>query len=204
MPANTSYHLKGELLGACSCDWGCPCNFEAPPTTGFCEGMYVWHIREGTIGAVIVSGLTIAWGAHSPAAVHLGSLTGVWVFDQRATPLQREALEDLVTRNPDAVPFAIFASLTTTLLGVHLAPFDLALDGRRSRLQVPGFIDLVLVPMTNPVTGEEEPATLLKPKGFTSQRQELCASTVFKLSAGGLRFDHSGKYAEYSEFEYRG
>ena len=26
------YHFSGVMLGACSCDWGCPCNFEAPPT----------------------------------------------------------------------------------------------------------------------------------------------------------------------------
>ena len=41
------YYLKGHLLGACSCDWGCPCSFEARPTQGFCEGNYVWHIEEG-------------------------------------------------------------------------------------------------------------------------------------------------------------
>ena len=29
------YHLSGDLLGACSCDWGCPCNFEAAPTQGW-------------------------------------------------------------------------------------------------------------------------------------------------------------------------
>src|SRR5262252_6759515 len=35
MAEKTPYHLKGVLLGACNCDWGCPCNFEAPPTYGF-------------------------------------------------------------------------------------------------------------------------------------------------------------------------
>ena len=42
-----TYHLKGHLLGACSCDWGCPCSFEARPTQGWCEGSYVWHVEEG-------------------------------------------------------------------------------------------------------------------------------------------------------------
>ena len=36
MTNKTSYSLKGVLLGACSCDWGCPCNFEMPPSRGFC------------------------------------------------------------------------------------------------------------------------------------------------------------------------
>jgi hypothetical protein len=57
--------------------------------------------------------------------------------------------------------------------------------------------------MTNPVTGDEEPATLLKPKGFTSQQQELCATATFRLTSAGLSYDHSGKYAEFSTFEYK-
>jgi hypothetical protein len=48
MAEKISYHLKGVMLGACNCDWGCPCNFEAPPSKGFCEGGYLWHVQEGT------------------------------------------------------------------------------------------------------------------------------------------------------------
>jgi hypothetical protein len=39
-----SYYLKGVVLAGCSCAWGCPCNFEAPPTKGFCEGEDLWHV----------------------------------------------------------------------------------------------------------------------------------------------------------------
>ena len=39
--------MNGSLIGACNCDWGCPCNFDAPPTYGHCEGMYVWAVDEG-------------------------------------------------------------------------------------------------------------------------------------------------------------
>jgi hypothetical protein len=42
--------MKGILLGACNCDWGCPCSFNAPPTHGKCEGGYLWHIEEGKFG----------------------------------------------------------------------------------------------------------------------------------------------------------
>ena len=46
----TEWSMQGTLLGACSCDWGCPCSFDAPPTRGFCEGGYVWHIDTGNFG----------------------------------------------------------------------------------------------------------------------------------------------------------
>lgn len=58
--------------------------------------------------------------------------------------------------------------------------------------------------MKNPVTGEEEPVTLIKPKEFTSKQQELCSTSALRLTSEGLAFDHSGKYGEFSLFEYQG
>src|SRR6476646_4454560 len=36
--AADNLRLNGTVLIACNCDWGCPCNFNAPPTTGTCAG----------------------------------------------------------------------------------------------------------------------------------------------------------------------
>jgi hypothetical protein len=77
------------------------------------------------------------------------------------------------------------------------------LEGIRSRVTIPETLELALAPMINPVTGEEEPATLM-PKGFTPQVQELCATAVLRFSKEGLAYDHSGKYGEFSPFEYNG
>ena len=46
----TAWTLKGTVLISCNCDWGCPCNFNAPPTAGHCEGGWTWHIDHGTFG----------------------------------------------------------------------------------------------------------------------------------------------------------
>jgi hypothetical protein len=45
--ATTQWALKGTVLIACNCDFGCPCNFNALPSHGFCEGGWTWHINEG-------------------------------------------------------------------------------------------------------------------------------------------------------------
>ena len=44
----------------------------------------------------------------------------------------------------------------------------------------------------------------MKPKGFTAQVQELCATAVLRFSKEGLSYDHSGKYGESCRFEYKG
>jgi hypothetical protein len=51
-----------------------------------------------------------------------------------------------------------------------------------SRLTIPQTVEWQLTPMTNPVTGLEEYATLLKPTGFTSQEQALCTTTTFRIT----------------------
>ena len=201
MSETTSYHLKGVLLGTCSCDWGCPCNFEAPPTKGFCEGGYLWHVEQGHYGGVQLDGLSFGMYGRSPAAVHLGNLTELFLVDDRADTRQREAIEALMRTIP---PFSVFYSLTSTFLGFRYVPINVQLDGVRSRVTISGTLEAALTPITNPVTGEEEPATLLKPKGFTSQQQELCTTSVLRLSTERLSYDHSGKYGEFSPFEYKG
>jgi hypothetical protein len=198
-----SYHLKGILLGACNCDWGCPCNFEARPTNGFCDGGYVWHVETGRSDGVSLAGLTFGWFGHAPGAVHEGNITSLLCVDDRANDEQRQALEKLVVKTPDAVPFGIFMSLTSNFLGVRYGRVETRFDGVRSRVRFDDVYEVELTPIKNPVTGEDEPATLLKPKGFTSKRQELCTTNKMRLAAGGLAFEHPNKYGEYSLFEYR-
>ena len=93
--------------------------------------------------------------------------------------------------------------MSTKFQGTLYAPFEVHLDGIRSRVAIPGMYEMELTPMTNPVTGESELATLLKVTGFTSQRQELCTTTVERFSIDGLFYDWSGQYAEFAPFEYR-
>jgi hypothetical protein len=146
--------------------------------------------------------LNFSWCAHSPGPLHLGNVTSVYFIDERANAQQRQTLEEMLTGNPEIMPFGIFKHLTSTFLGVHYVPFAVELNGTHSRVKIPGVLDYQLTPMKNPVTGEEEPATLLKPKGFTSTQQDLCSTAALRLTSQGLSFDHSGKYGEFSLFEY--
>jgi hypothetical protein len=33
----------------CTCDYGCPCDFNARPTKGYCKGLFGMHSAEGTL-----------------------------------------------------------------------------------------------------------------------------------------------------------
>ena len=199
----TKWFMKGTLLGACSCDWGCPCSFDAPPTRGFCEGTYVWHIEDGRFGDVPLNGLVWAWVGTSPAAMHLGNVRSLILADEKADPAQRIALAT-IGEGKSGGPWTIFNAVTSHSYGTQYAPFHLHLDGLASKVRVGHhLLEMELGPIRNPVSGEPEEIYLDKPTGFTAKRTTLGATTLFRVAAN-LDFDHSGKYGEYSRFEYSG
>jgi hypothetical protein len=200
------WFMKGSLIAACSCDWGCPCNFDARPTKGFCEGGYTVAVREGRFGDTTLDGLKTVWLGHSPGPLHEGNVTSLIVIDEESSPEQREALLSLWKGGGVGQPFDIFASVTATWLDPVIAPIDVKLRGINSEVKVAGgkVWELAMSRIHNPVTGDEEEIYLDKPTGFTSLRSELGMSSIARLTANRLSFDHSGQYAEYAEFEYSG
>jgi hypothetical protein len=198
--------MRGEVFGPCNCDWGCPCNFDAPPTYGNCDGIYVYFVREGRYGDVSLDGLKYAQAGSSPGAVHEGNMTSVLIIDEAATPEQREALETLWKSGESGLPFDIWNTVTSTWLDTIVTPIDLELDGINSRVKIDGgrICEIAMSRVKNPVTGEKEEIYLDKPTGFTSTRSELGMSLVFRFACDGLAFDASGKYAEHAEYEYSG
>jgi hypothetical protein len=198
--------MTGSLVGECNCDWGCPCNFDAPPTYGHCEGMYALSVGEGRYGDVPLDGCTFLMGGHSPGPIHEGDLTGILVIDDRTTRDQRSAIETIWRGGGVGMPFDAFASVTTTWLEPRTARIEIELDGIRSSVRVDGgqLYQAALTRIPNPVTGEEEEIYLDKPTGFTSTRSELGTTRVAILSADDLSYENTGRYAEYAEFTYSG
>ena len=119
-----------------------------------------------------------------------------------ADEAQRAALLSLLSGR-FAGPFEILASVTEKELDPIIAPFNTVIDGLSSRVSVPEVLEIGLVSIKNPVTGEPEDLKLVKKTGFTSTGTELGSTTVYKFT-GGFSHDHSGKYGEFAEFEYQG
>jgi hypothetical protein len=43
----TEWRLKGDWIKNCNCAFGCPCDFNARPTNGTCQGLVGMHIANG-------------------------------------------------------------------------------------------------------------------------------------------------------------
>src|SRR6266852_2478890 len=94
--ATTRWTMKGTVLIACNCDYGCPCNFNARPSKGYCEGGWMWHVDEGSFADTPLGGLNFSIVVKWPGAIHEGNGEAVILVDERADEAQQEAISILV------------------------------------------------------------------------------------------------------------
>ncbi|MGH8734120.1 MAG: DUF1326 domain-containing protein, partial [Burkholderiales bacterium] len=88
--------MKGQVFIACNCEYGCPCNVNALPSQGHCEGGWSWHIEQGAYGETDLAGLSVGLYADWPKAIHQGDGVAVCLIDEKASEEQRSALRTLV------------------------------------------------------------------------------------------------------------
>jgi hypothetical protein len=94
--AYVDWMIRTKQLGTCSCDYGCPCEFNAPPTRLPCEGVMALEITEGYFGDVRLDGLRIAGVYHWPGPMHEGD--GTWW----------SIIDFLVVKNRNQLPVSRF------------------------------------------------------------------------------------------------
>ena len=195
-----SWRLSGKVLVACNCDWGCPCNFNARPTTGKCEGGWTWHVDDGAYGAVALNGLNFSVYANWPGAIHEGNGEALVLIDERADARQREAIEVLLGGKVGG-PWQTLGWTWPKVHGPFTTSYDVAFDGVKSRLRCGDYVEIECGPIRNPVTGAETYPGIVLPQGIIVKHAELGATTRFRVSKG-IQYDHSGQYMSVGPFEY--
>jgi hypothetical protein len=195
--AYVDWMIRGPKLGACSCSYGCPCEFNARPTHGMCEGLEAHRIDEGWFGATRLDGLIVGARYRWPGPVHEGGGLVQGLVDARASPAQREALLAILggkEQEPTTV-FNIYGSTIARELDPVFAEIDFACDieRRTGHFIVPGVLACRLEPIRNPVTGAEHRARILLPEGFEFRSGEA-ASADFTAEGEELAMHRSKCY----------
>lgn len=194
-----AFRIDGDVLIACNCDWGCPCNFNARPSKGFCQGGWIWMIDKGQADGVDLSGLGLCVFAKWPGAIHDGGGRATCYIDERADAAQRDALTRVI-HGEFGGPWGVF------IRTYELAPpvpvrFDVSLAQHASRARIGDVVELEFQKIRNPVTKAEVHPEMVLPEGLVVKRGTLAASNVFRVK-NELAYDHSGQYAAFGRFEY--
>lgn len=197
-----AWKLNGTVFVACNCDWGCPCNFNAQPSHGKCEGGWTWHVHKGTYGNVALDDLNFSVYVNWPGAIHDGNGEALILVDERADTRQRTAIDTLVGGKVGG-PWGVLAWTWPTVHGPFAVPYDVHLDGINSRIRCGEYVEIEGGPIRNPVSGAVVTPGMVLPQGIIMKRGDLGASARFRVN-GGISYDHSGQYTATGAFDYSG
>jgi hypothetical protein len=157
-----AYELEGRLLEVCTCNTLCPCWVGDDPDGGTCDGLISWHIDNGTIDGVDVSGHTLTVLTHIPGNILQGNWRVVVYIDDKTTPQQQEALLNVWTGKRGG-PVADLVQLVGEVMAVERVPVSIDVQGGKGALRV-GPVQAEMAPFTG-ATGE---ATTLHDTVFTT------------------------------------
>ena len=196
--------IRTKQIGTCSCDYGCPCEFNAPPTRLPCEGVMAMEITEGYFDKVRLDGLRVAGAYRWPGPMHEGNGTWWSVIDRRANKDQVDALFTILggKEQEPTTGFAIYGSTVANEPDPVFADieFELDLKRRRGRFFVKNVLEADVNPIKNPVTGEDHHIAIRPHRGFEFREAEMASASFW--SRGELDQKHSGRFAALSFASY--
>jgi hypothetical protein len=130
-----AYRLEGSSLEACTCEGGCPC--WAGHENDGCGTVLSWHIGNGTIEGIDVSGRAVALAADTPCSgvADRGAARATLYVDDEATPKQEEALLNAWTGRLGG-PVADLAQLFGEVNGAERAPITFSAGGGKGMLAI--------------------------------------------------------------------
>ncbi len=201
----TSWRISGDYVLACNCDYGCPCNFNARPSMGFCQGALAVHIADGSYGDVRLDGQKVAVAVKWPGAIHEGNGVAAVYIDEGASPTQRDALTKIISGQAGGAPFGILAGTFSHVLGPYVVKIGVKVAGKDTEVSVDGRVRFSFQPIRNPVTKAEAYPKVVLPQGFIFQEGEQYALKEFWVQEGAeLSFAHPGKCGELAKVRWQG
>jgi len=203
------WRIKGYDYSSCNCNWGCPCQVMAAPTYGNCTAAVGFEITSGHFGKTRLDGLCFGGLFAWPGAVHEGNGEALPLIDVRATGEQREALLKIMSgqeTEPGATFFQVFFSTLTTVHEPRFVPIRFAVDLEKGTAQfiVDGLVEARAEPIRNPVTGDEQRARLVLPKGFEFNEAELASSTVMTRRDSPIELTWKSRHAHLARLDITG
>ena len=197
----TPWEIKAKEFANCNCAYGCPCQFNALPTKGYCEAVVAMEIEQGHYGDVKLDGLRMGGIFQWPGAVHEGRGKCQPFIDVRADEKQRAALLKIMSgqdTDPMATMFAVYSSTLEKVFEPIFTPieFEVDVEGRKGRYVVPGLVETHGEPIKNPVTGAEHRARIDLPHGFEYEVAEIGSGTT--KTQGHIKLDLKSSYGQFA------
>jgi len=201
----TEWELHGLEFGNCNCSYGCPCQFNALPTKGYCQAIGFFKIDKGHFGSAQLDGLNMAFAVAWPGAVHEGRGRMQPIIDERGDDAQRRALLSIMT-GKETDPMTTFWGVYTAMCETVNDPvyteisIDLDMAARRAHCMAKGAATGRGEPILNPVTGAEHRVGIRLPNGFEYGQNEV--GRGWSTSSGHVPLVLEDSYAHWCELHF--
>ncbi len=198
---DTHWTIKGREFTNCNCAYGCPCQFNALPTHGNCQAVVGMQIDEGHHGNTPLDGLKFVGIFSWPGPIHEGRGQAAVIIGEEATAPQREALLRILSgqdTEPGATIFQVFSATFDKMHEPVFAPidFEVDIDARKARVNVPGLVEGRGAPIVNPVTGAEHRARIDIPDGFEYTIAEM--GRGWSTTSGAIQLNLADSYGQFA------
>jgi hypothetical protein len=192
--------MKAKYYEACNCAYGCPCNMNGFPTHGYCEGAVAFQVTEGDKDGVDLTGVKVAGAVKWPGAIHEGNGNMAVFID--CSEEQRDPIVAILTGQDPGLPWEILAATVSEIHGPYFETVEIDDKGTDSHLRAGERFEVQMQTFSDPVTGEPHEAHMVLPNGFIFQDGRIATTTVNRVDADGVTFDHAGNNAFYADVEW--
>ena len=176
MTVSVEWEVKATELANCNCAYGCPCQFNALPTHGFCRR---WRFPSRTGAFWRRSAGRTAHGAHGALArTHPSGQRHHTAHRRRAgRRQQRDALLKIMSgKETDdmATMWWVYSAMSPNKPEPLFKPieFDVDVESGRGSFRVPGVVETTGEPIRNPVTGAEHRVRIDLPQASSTVRRD--------------------------------
>jgi hypothetical protein len=141
-----SWKLTGTYVENCSCAAICPCTWSGltlRATGDRCRAVMTYHLKEGEIESVDVSGLIVGVVIDTPPLMSDGNWTAGLLIDAAASEEQAEKLESVFSGKLGGPP-AWLVPLVSEWKGVARIPATHDADGREHRVRFGDMVDITV------------------------------------------------------------
>jgi hypothetical protein len=192
-----AWRMAGTYVATCNCNLVCPCPVDGPPTSddGQCRGVAVFHIAEGNLDDVDLSGVDLSLVNLFPSNLTSGNWKLGVVVDESASDDQADAVERIIS-GKEGGPFGEFAALTDEWLGMERASVGFS-NGDLPSGSVAG-TDYTFEPLAGPEGSGTQTTVKNAAFGFAPEFRIGRSSGHFNVQ--GIEFDAT--YGETADYEF--
>jgi hypothetical protein len=197
-----AWNISGSYFETCSCDVVCPCtaSLSLGATHDRCNALLVFHVKNGDVDGVDVSGLTVAAVADTPKVMSEGNWRLGVVIDAAASDEQAEALGGVFSGALGG-PMEALGPLVGEQLGVERMPIEVSEEGLNHSVKIGDAVDVEVEDVVPFGVENGEPARLTGIFHPAGSELTVAHATRSEINVFGIQYEGKSAFS-VSEFAW--